>query len=132
MKSKKLDSGYKIENIILVESNFKRTENINFDKKDSNQEIDVNVDVIVKDNKVIVTETVNYKHTFNKEDQITSVIKMAGIFEKSGESKIDLEDFGYINGAAIIFPFIREHLSNLAIKAGVGIILLPPLNFTKK
>jgi preprotein translocase subunit SecB len=56
---------------------------------------------------------------------------MVGTFEKVGESIINLEQFGHVNGAAIIYPFIREHLSNLSAKAGVGIILLPPVNFTK-
>jgi preprotein translocase subunit SecB len=54
---------------------------------------------------------------------------MIGIFEKKGESVIDLENFGNVNGAAIIYPYIREHLTSLSVKAGVGIILLPPTNF---
>ncbi|NCD10471.1 MAG: preprotein translocase, partial [Negativicutes bacterium] len=36
---------------------------------------------------------------------------------------------GNVNGAAIIYPYIREHLTSLSVKAGVGIILLPPANF---
>jgi len=39
------------------------------------------------------------------------------------------KNFGNVNGAAIIYPYIREHLTSLSVKAGVGIILLPPANF---
>ena len=53
-------------------------------------------------------------------------------YEKYGESILDLESFGRVNGAAIIFPYIREHLTNLSAKAGVGLIMLPPFNFTLK
>ena len=42
-----------------------------------------------------------------------------------------MEEFGRINGASIIFPFLREHIANLAMKAGLGPIMLPPVNFQK-
>lgn len=56
---------------------------------------------------------------------------MVGIFECIGESplKSDYDAFGRVNGAAIIFPYVREHITNLSIKAGIGSILLPPVNF---
>jgi len=56
---------------------------------------------------------------------------MAGVFEKSGNSTLNLEQFGQINGAAIIYPYIREHLSSLSAKAGLGLIFIPPVNLTK-
>ena len=57
---------------------------------------------------------------------------MVGIFQKEGESDIkNDEDFGRINGAAIIFPFVREHIANVALKGGLGTVLIPPVNFTK-
>jgi preprotein translocase subunit SecB len=55
-----------------------------------------------------------------------------GVFERVGESQItDLENFGNVNGAAIIFPYIREHFSSLAAKSGLGLILIPPFSFIK-
>jgi preprotein translocase subunit SecB len=54
------------------------------------------------------------------------------IFERTGESPLtDFEEFGKVNGAAIIFPFIREHIMNMSLKGGIGAVILPPLNFTK-
>ncbi len=57
---------------------------------------------------------------------------MVGVFEKFGDSILDLENFGNVNGAAILFPYIREHLTNLTSKAGLGLIIIPPFNFTNK
>jgi preprotein translocase subunit SecB len=49
-----------------------------------------------------------------------------------GESILkDFDEFGKINGAAIIFPYIREHITNIFLEAGIGAIILPPVNFTK-
>jgi preprotein translocase subunit SecB len=44
---------------------------------------------------------------------------------------LNLDQFGHVNAAAIIYPYIREHLSNLSAKAGLGLIFLPPVNFAK-
>lgn len=29
-----------------------------------------------------------------------------------------------------MFPYIREHITALSLKAGLGSIILPPINFT--
>ncbi|MDR1097091.1 MAG: protein-export chaperone SecB [Tannerella sp.] len=30
-----------------------------------------------------------------------------------------------------MFPYIREHITNISLKGGIGAIILPPVNFTK-
>lgn len=128
-----MESGFRITNLILLESNFKRIHNVTFNKDGVKQNINVDVNVNVKGNEVLVTEQITYTQSFNEIDEVNCTIGMVGVFEKVGETKLeDLEQFGYVNGAAIIFPYIREHLSNLSSKAGLGLILLPPVNFTKK
>ena len=128
-----MESGFRIANLILLESNFNRVANVTFNNEGIKQAINVDVNVKVTDNKVIVTEKIDYKQSFEDQDEVVCSIVMVGLFEKIGETKLeDLEQFGYINGAAIIFPYIREHLSNLSSKAGLGLIILPPVNFTKK
>lgn len=126
-----LESGFSIINLILLESNFNRISNVTFNNPSIVQQIDVNVDVNVKENSIFVTEQIVFKQVFNGIDEVSASIKMVGVFEKIGESILDLENFGQINGAAIIFPYLREHLSNLSAKAGLGLIILPPFNFTR-
>jgi preprotein translocase subunit SecB len=127
-----LQSGFKINNLLLLESNFSRVINVTFDNPNVIQSVDVDVQIEVNDNTVIVTEVVNYNQIFNDVQEVSAIIKMVGVFEKFGDSVLDLENFGNINGAAIIFPYIREHLTNLTSKAGLGLIIIPPFNFTNK
>lgn len=131
-EKKDLESGFRIINILLLESSFNRIQNVVFNNPEIKQEVNVDVNVSVNGNTVGVTEQVIYKQIFNDIEQVSAVIKMAGVFEKSGDSPLDLEQFGQVNGAAIIYPYIREHLSSLSAKAGLGLIFLPPVNLTKK
>lgn len=131
-EKKDLESGFRIINILLLESSFNRIQNVVFNNPDIKQEVNVDVNVSVNGNTVGVAEQVIYKQIFNDIEQVSAVIKMAGVFEKSGDSPLDLEQFGKVNGAAIIYPYIREHLSSLSAKAGLGLIFLPPVNLTKR
>lgn len=56
---------------------------------------------------------------------------MLGVFEFGENLSLPLESFANINAPAIIFPYIREHLSNVSMKAGIQPILLPPINFVQ-
>jgi preprotein translocase subunit SecB len=127
-----LQSGFKINNLLLLESDFSRIINVTFDNPDVIQSVDVDVQIEVNDNTVIVSEVVKYNQIFNDVKEVSATIKMVGVFEKFGDSPLDLEGFGNVNGAAIIFPYIREHLTNLTSKAGLGLIIIPPFNFTNK
>ncbi|HLX93906.1 MAG TPA: protein-export chaperone SecB [Puia sp.] len=59
-------------------------------------------------------------------------MKIIGVFEKSGEPALSDDVFVKVNAPAIIFPFVREHFATLALKAAIGNVLLPPLNFTRQ
>ncbi len=126
-----LESGFKVNNILLMQCDFKREVNVTFNNPEIKQELNLDVNVNVNENVVFVSETATYKQIFNEITEVTILIKMAGVFEKFGESKLDMEEFGKVNGAAIIFPYIREQLTNLSSKAGLGLIYLPPANFTR-
>jgi len=126
----KLESGFKINNLILVESCFNRINNVVFEgfKKDLN----IRTDVSVNGNVITVAEEATITQTYNEVEQVKIKVKMVGIFECIGEPSIrDFGEFGKINGAAIIYPYIREHVTNLSLKGGVGAIIIPPVNFTK-
>lgn len=126
------ESGFKITNLILLESNFKREASVTFEQSKISNTVNVDVNVQVTDKTIFVTESLSYSQKSGEIVEVTADIKMVGIFEKIGESELDLEQFGQVNGAAIIFPYIREQLTNLSAKSGIGLIVLPPFNFTKK
>ena len=127
----KTKSGFAITGLILLESNFKRENNVQFVETVQNN-MHIETEVQTKDASIMVLETVTISQKYEKMEQVSIIVKMAGVFERVGESKLeDLEQFGKINGAAIIFPYIREHITNLSLKAGIPPIILPPVNFTK-
>lgn len=127
----KTKSGFAITGLILLESNFKRENNVQFVETVQNN-MHIETEVQTKDASIMVLETVTISQKYEKMEQVSIMVKMAGVFERVGESKLeDLEQFGKINGAAIIFPYIREHITNLSLKAGIPPIILPPVNFTK-
>lgn len=131
--TRKVESGYNIKNLILLESNFRRESNVIFNDPQIIQDISVELDVQVSENtSVFVNEHIIYKQIFQEKIQVEASIKMVGVFEKIGDSQLDLEQFGNVNGPAIIFPYIREHITNLSAKAGLGLILIPPINFSGK
>jgi preprotein translocase subunit SecB len=124
-------SGFTLENIILIESSFNRISDVIFDDKVQNS-IDINVGVASSEPKIAVTVDVAVAQNRDKVEQFRITAKMVGVFKKEGESDIKSdEDFGRINGAAIVFPFVREHIANMALKGGLGTVLIPPVNFTK-
>ena len=120
--------GYKINLIALVESNFKREDEIIINPEIKNN-ISVELEVNIEGVKIFVFETLLFDQEINGKKQVNAKIVMVGEFEKIGEPKLPISLFANINGAAIIFPFLREHLSSICLKAGVGVVLLPPINF---
>ena len=94
--------------------------------------MNIGVEVSVEKNIITVAETVYFTQKYNDVEQVNIEVKMVGIFECIGETLLkDYEEFGRINGAAIIFPYIREHITTLSLKAGIGVIIIPPINFVK-
>lgn len=130
---KNLESGFRIHNLILVESYFSRIDTVEFNNPEIKQNVQIEGEVSTNpdNNFVSVKQTLHYSQEYNETKQVTAKISMVGIFEKVGDSPLNLEQFGHVNAAAIIYPYIREHLSNLSAKAGLGIIFLPPVNFAK-
>ncbi len=125
------NSGFAVKSIILTESTFTRINNVAFGK-DIKNDISINVIVSVKDKTIKVEEKVILTQKKGEDIQARINVKTVGVFEKIGESELtDLEEFGRINGASIIYPYVREHISSLAQKGGLGTLLIPPVNFTK-
>jgi len=51
---------------------------------------------------------------------------MEGVFE--GDNNDDLQKFSEVHAPAHLFPFIRETIANITLKAGIPPVLLPPMN----
>lgn len=123
--------GYKVENVILIESTFSRNSSINLNDFKLLPEINISHEAheTNPENKFGVTLTLNYNGRQNDIIVCVAKITMLGIFEKTGEPPISENGFKQINAPAIIYPFIREHLHNICLKAGIANVLLPTVNF---
>ncbi|KAA5532632.1 protein-export chaperone SecB [Taibaiella lutea] len=134
MTTKIHTASYRIEDVIIIESNFKRDLSINDDdgsiknhislKNSSEKDPDNN-------NFWIITEA-NIEGKQGEKSVFSAKVVIVGIFEKIGEGELEMETFKRINGPAMLFPFLREHIATNCVKAGMKKILLPPINFTKQ
>lgn len=64
-------------------------------------------------------------------DAFHAKIIVIAIFERKKEATFSDEEFGRINAAAIIYPYIRQHIRGLSLDAGLNPIILPLVNFQK-
>ncbi|MCK9452687.1 MAG: protein-export chaperone SecB [Bacteroidales bacterium] len=123
---------FKLLNILLIESSFNREPQIDFENQDLHNNINIDVQNSTENSNILyVTVIMDFDTSINDKKFITAKIKMLGVFEYGEELTLSLDNFANINAPAIIFPFIREHLSNVSMKAGIQPILLPPINFVE-
>jgi len=123
---------FKLLNIILIESYFKREPQIDFDNKNLHNNINIDVQNSTENSNILyVTVIMDFDTSIDNKKFISSKIQMLGVFEFGKKLPLSLDSFANINAPAIIFPFIREHLSNVSMKAGIQPILLPPINFVE-
>lgn len=120
---------YRLNKIILLESHFRREPEINFQNNQTKNDINIDIKSNVKDKIINVVETLDFRSYEKDKNNVEAKIVMAGIFESCDKPPVSVENFVEVNAPAIIFPFIREHLSTVSLKAGIKPILLPPVNF---
>jgi len=121
--------GISFEGILLSKENFSRIPNFS----DENVRIDIQLNVILNKNKQTYSAELNTSlKCFSNDDQkqlLNLEFTFVGLFSvKDGEENMDIQDFLNNNAPAIMFPYIREHISEITQKAGVKPILLPPIN----
>lgn len=118
--------GISFDGIILVKESFWRDVNV----PDSSK-VELNVDM-----KLNITEGVSTNQlatTLLMKNDGHDVLKLettfVGLFSVNpSEKNMNMEKYLQTNSAALMFPFVREHIAIISQKAGVGPILLPPIN----
>lgn len=118
--------GISFDGIILVENKFWRHHNVPNDAK-----IDIKFEAannISENNATVEVYTIlNMKS--EEKDVMKLDCKFVGFFSVIEYSKnMDIKDYIINNATALMFPYIREHISSITGKAGMNPILLPPLN----
>jgi|SRR6185312_3372663 len=122
---------FALNQIILIESNFRRDLIINFGNKDFVNNTDMKVTHAQNDKELSVTVNMVFSSNEGDRSVVNADVKMAGLFTIPDNNDLPLDTFINVNAPAMIFPFIREHLSSLSLKAAINPILLQPINFVK-
>lgn len=125
-------AGYTIKQITLLESSFKRELEIPFEQSLSiSNDLNISSESAVdfEDNHFTVVTELNLIGKQEQTNFYVFKVRMSGTFERIGEPELKEEVFKRLNAPAIIYPFIREHVYNLALKSGIGNVIIPPVNF---
>ena len=119
--------GITLDSILIAELHFKRSPALG-------EKLDYDIEV-------------NTQASFNKEKNVLSELLVVNVKSKDGvsiatsctvhgqfsavygEENLSLEDFSKENAPAILYPFCREAIATVSMKAGMPPILLPPFNF---
>jgi preprotein translocase subunit SecB len=132
---KLLEAGFQIKEILLMESSFSRIDNPYFEENyEENPVGNVHLDVDVKLKEIVVSvrETVTFTQHYKNVEQVKLKVEMVGNFVCFEKAILEnYEEFGKTEGAAIIYPYIREHITNITSKSYEHAITLPPIVFTK-
>ncbi|CAI9680438.1 protein-export chaperone SecB [Elizabethkingia anophelis] len=131
----------KLRDIILVETSFNRSREIDFNEK---SEYDTTIKIVngVVDNSHLVVEMEYKFEIFRKEKESESQF----FYSSKHIAQFDLEEydseeegiieklkrFANINAAAMIYPFIRENAATISAKAGMSPIIIPVTNFIER
>lgn len=126
-------SSFQISEIFLLESQFKREYKIDFQHPSFKSNVSIETDHnYSEENQILeITVLLNFSAGVSNKKNISAKIIMAGIFNCNGDAQLSIEQFSKANGPAIMFPFLREHLASVSLKAGIKPILLPAINFIK-
>jgi|SRR5690606_15918694 len=126
------NNSYKLNNIILSQSTFERNNMI-----DSSDEIinalNIDVENTVKNEIVLVKliVTLTGKSSDTGKDNFDFKVSYVGEWSMGENPQPPLEIFTKMNAPAIIFPFIREHIAGISLKAGLDPLFLPTINFSQ-
>ena len=128
-------NNYEILYINLVEENFIKKSSVDLSKI-NNFVSNVNFNVEIKnESESVFSVLLKIKLDWSLEDeqQIEFNTAMEGVFKRNVDNPVpDINTFCRLNAPAMIFPFIREHVASISLKAGLGAVILGPVNFVRK
>lgn len=130
---------YRLHAVELVESSFTKNEAPLDLNATPPEPADVRTSTEIKTSYTVPTESFFWvrvsaavRVTIKEDELLSAHVTMKGLFQQQGETKLSIEKFGEVNGPAILFPFLREHIASLTLKANVPPILLAPINFVSR
>jgi preprotein translocase subunit SecB len=131
------ENNYQLTKVILIKETFNRAAKIPFGQGSIETSVDFSFKNSQPDNdkKFSIENNIKITGKLSNEESKTEVfqfeVTFLGRFLISGNPDLSFNDFCNINGPAIIFPFVREHIASISYKAGMPQLILPTLSFKK-
>ncbi len=120
--------GYKILKMAVVASNFSRDLFVDFDNPNLKTSHRLSVNQVNTLPCAIITE-LHFNALVNENSQAQAHIKILTEFVVPEYPPVPVDIFLKTNAPAIVYPFLREHLFSLIVKAGMKPFLLDTVNF---
>jgi len=127
---KNKEPGILFNKIFLSKCNFKKN-SMNSKMKEAKLKFDFRINNRMNNEKTKLL--VEFETMIGKDEEQSPIyldVIVAGEFSiNETEKNLDLEEFSKFNAPAIIFPYVREFISDLTTRAGFNPpIILPPMN----
>ena len=118
--------GISFEGIILAKEKFWRDYTV---PEEAVSDISISVKYNNEENNWATEFLFSLRLVYQEKDVLTLECVFVGFFSIiEGEENMDIERFVKNNSPALMFPYIREHVSTITQKAGIKPVLLAPVN----
>jgi len=122
--------GIVFESILLVEEEFWRDRVI---PENLNVILSINIESGKMESRCSLLLECNLK-LMSEETDAVEVCRLRARFmgyfiQTPGQENMEIDDFLKYNAPALMFPYVREHISTITQKAGLKPVYLPPMNW---
>ena len=118
--------GISFDGIIVVNEKFWRDYEVD---NDAETKLKFNAINNIGETNATVELTTNLELVSNEKTVVTLEVTFVGFFSLiEGKENMEMEDYIENHAAALLFPYVREHISSLTMKAGINPVLLSPIN----
>lgn len=118
--------GISFDTIMLVKEDFWRDYNV---PQKSKVDLKIGMSKNSKDDNYFTELTTTLRLIADEKEVLKLESTFVGIFSVVEDNEnMDIEEYMNSHSPALMFPYIREHISNITQKSGIKPILLPPIN----
>jgi preprotein translocase subunit SecB len=118
--------GISVDGVILKALHFERNPEV-IEKPNLHVELAHAVSLSDDKRKLAIEATVSITDESSKSFSLTA--KVVGLFSSiAGQENMTLEEFGKVNGPAMLLPYVREIVANTTLRSGLRPVMIPPFN----
>lgn len=118
--------GINFKSITLVKEEFWRDYNV---PEETTPDINIGFGWSVQENDYVVELSTTLRLLHQEQEKLKLDTTFIGVFSViENNENMNIEEYIKSNSVALMFPYIREHISTITQKSGIRPVLLPPIN----